>query len=115
MREPADCWPWTGGKQRRFRYKGTSALAHRVAYELHRGVPLPTGVHLKHTCGDVFCCNARHMHTPGWSPTTCNGRTEFSPEDIDAIRKERAAGVTLQEIRESWGADTRALLLMFRL
>lgn len=111
-RGPDDCWEWTGGKNRRFRYKGKFALVHRVAYELQKEVELPAGVHIRHRCGNVLCCNGEHLYAPGWAPPMSNGRTVFSKEEKALIREEREAGVPLTEIRKKWGADTRTLLLL---
>ena len=115
MLGPDECWLWQGGENRRFRYMGRSALAHHVAYELYLEQEIPSGVRLKHRCCNLLCCNGKHIYAPSWKPDAHNGRTRFSKPEIEAIRKERAAGVPLQDIREKWGANTRALLLMFRL
>lgn len=65
----AGCWEWTGALDPdgygRFRYRNRSALAHRVAWELIYGEPVPEV--LDHRCPDPTgrreknrrCCNVR--------------------------------------------------------
>ena len=60
----AGCWLWTGADDGRgygqFSYKGRTARAHRVAYELFVG-PIPSGLVLDHLCLTTRCVNPQHL------------------------------------------------------
>lgn len=65
---PDACWPWKrltmkGGHGRLGR-NGRLELAHRVAYELSTGKPIPPGTDILHDCDNPPCCNPKHLH-PG--------------------------------------------------
>ena len=57
------CWLWTGCIDRLGygRFQITKAYhAHRVAYELWVG-PIPSGIHVLHTCDVRSCVNPHHL------------------------------------------------------
>lgn len=77
MPEPnTGCWLWIGrqpyGRYGYFSVRGNEMqggvsvtrykdrLAHRLAYELHRG-PIPDGMYVCHTCDVPECVNPDHM------------------------------------------------------
>ena len=60
---PEECWEWTGctdpqGRPR-VSWRGTSALAARVAWELRHGAEPPHPV--VQTCGSPLCVNPAHL------------------------------------------------------
>lgn len=59
-----DCWPWRGqlggGGYGRVHWLGHSLRAHRKAYELLVG-PIPSGLHVCHSCDNPPCCNPAHL------------------------------------------------------
>ena len=59
----ADCWLWTGAKQRgygTFTIDSKSHVAHRFAYELERG-PIPDGLEVCHHCDVRACVRPEHL------------------------------------------------------
>jgi hypothetical protein len=59
------CWPWTGRKNERGYGRPTcdaiSYRAHRIAWELAHGSPVPDNRIIRHTCDNPSCCNPRHL------------------------------------------------------
>jgi len=64
--DPDACWEWTGYRMK-FGYgffqmrkvSNTPLLAHRVAWTLLNGKPIPEGKHVLHACDNPPCC--RHL------------------------------------------------------
>lgn len=57
------CWLWTAGTNGGYgtiRWGGPLQKAHRITYELLRGV-VPEGLELDHTCRNTFCVNPWHL------------------------------------------------------
>ncbi len=61
---PAVCWPWkqfvTDEGYGVVSYAGQKAVASRVAWMLVYGA-IPSGMCVRHTCGNRACCNPAHM------------------------------------------------------
>ncbi|MEI5100289.1 HNH endonuclease [Streptomyces sp. PmtG] len=66
-----ECWPWTGacykqgyGKLYAGRNEQGSAVfyrAHRIAWELANGEPVPAGLYVLHACDTPACVSPRHL------------------------------------------------------
>lgn len=61
-----ECWPWTGktiikGYGRLRGADGDKVLAHRLAFELASGTPIPDGLCVLHHCDNPPCCNPSHL------------------------------------------------------
>lgn len=104
-RGPDECWPWIGAANREGGYGylstggrgGRKVYAHRVAWELANGRPVPDGMVVRHSCDNPPCCNpahlsigtmldnandmlTRHGHYMA-NRTHCSNGHEFSPEN----------------------------------
>jgi hypothetical protein len=69
---PKECWPWTGGGDKRgygqlnwpVMGRWVRLKAHRVAFALWNDVDVSTVALLRHTCNRPSCCNPLHL-VPG--------------------------------------------------
>lgn len=66
QRGPDECWPWLGPLRRRGygQMKWTDGryhAAHRIAWEIANGTPVPDGLHACHSCDNPTCCNPSHI------------------------------------------------------
>jgi hypothetical protein len=63
---PDECWEWTGGRAGKgygqFYDDDHKAVgAHRFAWSLSNGRPVPPGVHVMHSCDNPPCVNPAHL------------------------------------------------------
>ena len=92
------CWEWTGGlggrpndKRPYFTVAGSRRLAYRVVYELSKGVEIPQGVLIRHTCDNRICCNPTHLvagtHQDNMNDMCERERHGLPKHTVRAIRK----------------------------
>ena len=63
---PDACWPWLGMRIRGYGFivathHGKRVPAHRLAFEIAVGAPIPTGMSICHRCDNPPCCNPAHL------------------------------------------------------
>lgn len=63
--QSGNCHLWTGRTEKRtgrglFFSEGKDVFAHRFVYQRHHGV-IPRGHVVVQTCGNVLCCNPKHL------------------------------------------------------
>lgn len=131
--DPDACWEWQAYRNPLgYGVVGTSqgqtALAHRVAYELHHGVEIPAGQLVCHTCDNPGCCRPDHL----WAGTnadnmadmvakgrgrapkgTASPNAKLAEDDVRSIRQRYAAGnVTQQALADEYGVTQRVISLI---
>lgn len=68
VRSYAECWPWKAKAKHPFGYgrmtagRGVYLKAHRIAYRIQSGRPIPGRFHVLHDCDNPSCCNPWHLH-----------------------------------------------------
>lgn len=59
------CWPWLNGRSGSgygvIVWQGKRVYAHRLAYELYHGAPVPPHLVVRHLCGNQLCCRPTHL------------------------------------------------------
>lgn len=82
-----ECWPWKGGVDLdgygQSCYKYRNQRAHRLAWEVVNGRPVPSGLNVCHSCDNPPCCNPGHL----WLGTQADNMQ-------DAVQKRRHSGFT---------------------
>lgn len=60
------CMLWTHSTDSkgygRLWYEGGRIGAHRLAWEIHHGIPVPEGMQVNHHCDNPLCCNPAHLY-----------------------------------------------------
>lgn len=127
------CWPFAGYRMPdgygRVDWRGKLELAHRVAWSLANGQPLPEDDVL-HECDNPPCCNPSHlflgsheinmadMVVKGRSSRKLgerNGRAELSEDDVRAIRERYASGnVSQTALSTAYGVDQTTISKIVR-
>jgi hypothetical protein len=120
---PEGCWLWTGGTR-----SGYGAIragspsrqmldAHVLSCEWAHG-PSPNNCHALHTCDVKRCVNPVHLYwgTPKQNTADAiergryasgerNGMATLADETVEAIRRDRQAGLTFREIAARYGVS----------
>ena len=125
VRDVQGCWQWQGwctkkGYGRFWPGVDSSsqvAIAHRVAYQLARGL-IPAGLYVLHSCDNRRCCNPTHLrlgtqadnmrdmvergrsHSPKGE---VNGRAKLTALQVLDIRRRRARGETGRSVAQYYG------------
>lgn len=111
--DPDECWLWTGNLSHngygRFSFvngKTHKIRAHRAAWELMNDETIPAGDTIDHRCGNLLCCNPRHMEIAGHGE---NVRRRFV-DAADRRRQERTADAvnTVLKLCAEWPGDPLA-------
>jgi DNA-binding transcriptional regulator YiaG len=122
------CWPWLGGHDHygyaKFRVDGkVSVRAARVAFQVSRG-PIPTGMHVLHTCDNRQCVNPSHLflgtnrdnvrdrvakRRDGDHKGIKNGRAKLTPDQVSAIREEYQPRASYAKFARRFGVSASTI------
>jgi len=65
VRGESECWEWQASKGShgygQISFKGVMVEAHRIAWTISNGEPVPDGRWVLHTCGNLLCVNPKHL------------------------------------------------------
>jgi hypothetical protein len=92
---PDGCWEWQGSRHAkgygRIGVEGHNLKTHRVTYTETFG-PIPSGMHILHTCDNPPCCNPAHLrlgsNADNVADKVSKGRhgMKITPTQAEAIR-----------------------------
>lgn len=125
IRKTDGCWEWMLSKDESgvggLKWRGKSAAAHRVAYELSFG-QIPEGLIVYRKCSNPSCCRPDHLAVGTYHESrTCrkengktaigerNGRSKLTEEDVLSIRDDLAFGCSIRSIAERWSVDRKLI------
>ncbi len=120
VKKTSKCWEWTGAKDvigyGRINVNNFSKPAHRVAWEIHNGKPIPDGMSVCHKCDNPPCTKKSHLFlgTQFQNSLDCTlkGRNncvrKLSAKDIPKIREMYANATHCKERRKK-GFGERAI------
>jgi hypothetical protein len=118
-----DCWTWLGPTNDTgygiLGFRGKQDRAHRVSYVLSCG-EIPNGLHVLHSCDNPPCVNPKHLRlgTPADNaqdraergryrnrglPGEENPNAKLTQEQVDEMRRLRAAGYLQSTLAEMFG------------
>lgn len=117
------CWIWTKGRSKHgygeLRLLGKHHLAHRVAWELANGVPIPDGLDVLHKCDNPPCCNPSHLfvgtHADNVADMVAKGRSasgeqhsqaRLTWDEVRELRRRVSNGEDLRDVAKSYGLGT---------
>ena len=122
----ADCWLWTGHRndrgygtinRGRRTAGGKPVLAHRLSWELHRGV-IPRGLFVCHSCDNPSCVNPSHLFVGTCSDNNADmrmkGRHKIGSDDprakltesvVREIRRRVASGEPQRHLADEFGVS----------
>lgn len=107
---PTECWLWTGCIQTRgygqFHVglvdgKCKRVPAHRVAWELHNGRPVPEGLVIDHICKVTACVNPHHLR-PVLQYDNCMDLASRNPFKENRDKKSCKYGHPFDEANTVW-------------
>jgi hypothetical protein len=106
------CWIWmataTSGRYGSVKVAGHMRLAHREAFESHRG-PIPSGMSVCHRCDVGFCVNPSHLflgsHADNMRDKSIKGRSaaKLTAQDVVQIRDRLRAGEEQRAVAADYG------------
>ena len=121
VKKTETCWEWTGrldiGNYGRFSVGGKWNKAHRVAFQLWKGV-IPDGHVIRHICNNTKCVNPDHLVTgtqkdnvadmlrtnpPVWRRGEKNGQSKLTEQDVSEIRQWLEFGFPQKQIADAFG------------
>lgn len=116
------CWEWTAAQfadgYGSFRLDGTHVLAHRMAFRLHYGYPIPDGLFVCHHCDNRLCCRPDHwfLGTPqdNMSDMKAKGRGRRPRNDDRTVRALREAGLSQQAIADIVGVTQTSISISLK-
>src|SRR5690606_2361702 len=128
-RGPDECWPWRASKVpsgygQIGKNKQSPEGAHRVAWRLANGRPVPRGMFVRHTCDNPPCCNPAHLRigTPADNSRDArlrrrtafgsrNGMAKLTEHQVQTAFRRARNGESYRDIARDFGVSASAIHL----
>lgn len=129
------CWLWRGMLRGEgyggLRYERKENYAHRVAWELANGRPVPVGLVVMHSCDNRICCRPEHLSVGTFAENSADmvrkkrqaraeraGSTKLTREIVSAIRvtapMAKAAGYAERDLARIYGVGPNQINRIIR-
>lgn len=119
-RTPSGCIEWSGSVLPSgygvVNAAGDSRLAHRLAWELANGSPVPPGLVVRHSCDNRLCVNGDHLligtHHDNSGDMVSRSRqangervptAKMTEDSVGELLRLRGAGMTYKQLAEHFG------------
>jgi hypothetical protein len=124
--DPNVCWEWQSVRNHRgygkFWLHGRTDLAHRVSYRIDKGLTIPAGKLIRHTCDNPPCVNPTHLLVGTVRDNSrdqvergrslvgvANPRAKLTPERVREIRTGWNQGETQVSLARRFGVSRAAV------
>tara|TARA_R110000868_G_scaffold25423_9_gene99228 strand:- start:31103 stop:31552 length:450 start_codon:yes stop_codon:yes gene_type:complete len=122
-----DCWLWLAAKNGNgygaFQLKSyTQIAAHRYAWILRKGRPIPKGMVIRHSCNRPLCCNPNHLSIGTMKDNSLdminsnrsmkgekNHKSKLCADDVIQIKKFLTEGKTMEEIGKIYNVTKQVI------
>lgn len=117
-----ECWNWIGamassgyGKIGAGGHSGRTLSAHRVAWEIEHGQPVPNGLQVLHRCDNKKCVNPKHLFVGTQKDNLIDcllkGRSsaKLDPDKVIQIRTLNSKGVSNLTLTQLFGVHNSTI------
>lgn len=112
-----NCWWWIAGRTPggygQFQMDGRPHPAHRVAWMLTNGRPIPAGLHVLHACDNPPCVRPEHLRlgtvADNMADKAAHGRVNKQPRVVPSAPYRPGASATITQAAELLGLSPSTL------
>ena len=110
------CWPWLGSTDWRygtFYHNNRCNKAHRIAWSIHHGKPVPKNLMVCHSCDNTVCVNPKHLFIGTMKDNALDsmrkGRGGNMKLTAEGVREIRRSTLTAAELARRYGVRKREI------
>jgi hypothetical protein len=120
--DASQCWPWIGCRSGSgygyLWWRGRYRYAHRLAWELANGRPIPPGIIVRHHCDNPLCCRPSHLvlgrHADNMADMASRGRRRQFRLSAEAVAEIRSSARPSPILAAEFGVSPTAIQMVRR-